>query len=127
MYRKDTVASVLAYRTKWHGDWTKKWFYVEVDSEHREEFKGFGLKRPKCEMNEAAEECYKIFNTVVEKIGSRDLIQEALAYNIFLTRTGWKLSKEVKSKEGELVTLAFKFKEHASYKYPSTGWLKLIE
>jgi hypothetical protein len=32
-----------------------------------------------------------------------------------------------KDKEDELVTLAFKFKEQASYKAPSAGWLKLIE
>jgi hypothetical protein len=24
---------------KWHSDWTKEWFYAEVDSEHREDFK----------------------------------------------------------------------------------------
>jgi hypothetical protein len=80
-------------------------FYVEVDSENCDEFKGilmsplkisFSLKRPKCKMNEVVEECYNTFNTDVEKIGSRDLIQEALAYNIFLTRIRWKLPKEVK-------------------------------
>jgi hypothetical protein len=87
----------------------------------------FGLKRPECDMNEATEKCYNILNTVVEKIGSEDLIQEALAYNIFPTRTGWKLSKEVKSKEGERFTIAFEFKEKASYKSPSTCWLKIIE
>jgi hypothetical protein len=135
-YRKDTTGPVLAYRTKWHGDWTKEWCYAEVDSEQREDFKGilmsplkvsFALKRPKCEMNEVADECFKAFNTVIKKIGSRDLIQEALAYNIYPTQTGWKLPKEVKSKDGELVTLAFDFKEQSSYKAPSVGWLRLIE
>jgi hypothetical protein len=62
------------------------------------------------EMNEVADECYEAFNVVVKKIGSRDLMQEALAYNIYPTRIGWKLSKEVKSKDGELVTLPFVFK-----------------
>jgi hypothetical protein len=71
----------------------------------------FGLTRLKCEMNETVEECYKIFNMVIEKIGSQDLTQEVLAHNIFPTWTEWKLPKEVKSKEGELVTLAFGFKE----------------
>jgi hypothetical protein len=32
----------------------------------------------------------------VKKIGSRDLIQEALTYKIYPTRTRWKLPKEVK-------------------------------
>jgi hypothetical protein len=37
--------------------------------------------------------------SVIKKIGSRDLIQEALAYNIYPTRTRWKLLKEVKCNE----------------------------
>jgi hypothetical protein len=84
----------------------------------------FGLKRPKCNIRKAAKTCYKAFNAVAEKIGSRDLIQEFLAYNIFPTGTRWKLMKEVKSKEGELVTVAFEFKEQASFKAPSLGWLQ---
>jgi hypothetical protein len=55
------------------------------------------------------------------------LIQEALAYNILPALTGWKLPKKVKCKDGELVTLAFEFKEQSSYKAPPKGWLKLIE
>jgi hypothetical protein len=35
--------------------------------------------------------------------------------------------KVIKSKEGELVTLAFEFKEQASFKATSLGWLMLIE
>jgi hypothetical protein len=87
----------------------------------------FSLKRLKCEMNEATDECYKAFNTVIRKIGSRDLIQEALSFYIYLTRTGWKFSKEVKSKDDELVTLAFDFIEQSSYKAPSDEWLRFIE
>jgi hypothetical protein len=87
----------------------------------------FGLKWPKCEMSEAAEECYKAFDTVIKRIGSQNLIQEALAYDIYPTWTGWKLPKDVKTKDGELVTLAFTFKEQSSYKTPSPGWLRLIE
>jgi hypothetical protein len=136
VYRKYTTGPILAYQTKWHGDWTKEWFYVEVDFEQREDFKSmpmsplkisFGLKRPKCEMSEATEECYKAFDTVVKRIGSQDLIQEALAYNIYPIWTGWKLPKDVKTKDGELVTLAFSFKEQSLNKAPSPGWLRLIE
>jgi hypothetical protein len=54
-YHKDASGLVLAYQTKWHSDWTKEWFYVEVDSDQREDFKWmvmspleicFALKRP---------------------------------------------------------------------------------
>jgi hypothetical protein len=36
-------------------------------------------------------------------------------------------TKEVKSKDEELVTLAFGFKEQSSYKAPLARWLRLIE
>jgi hypothetical protein len=64
---------------------------------------------------------------IVKRIGYRDLIQEELAYNIYPTWTGWKLPKVVKTKKGELVTLAYGFKEQSSYKAPLVGWLRLIE
>jgi hypothetical protein len=52
---------------------------VEVDSEHCEDLKNmlmrplrtsFGLKRLKCEFNEADEVCYNTFNIVAKRIGS---------------------------------------------------------
>lgn len=76
-YRKDTSSLVLAYRMKWHGDWTKEWYYAKVYSEQREDFNGilmspleisFALKRPMCEMNEAADECYKAFNSIIKRL-----------------------------------------------------------
>jgi tRNA threonylcarbamoyladenosine modification (KEOPS) complex Pcc1 subunit len=87
----------------------------------------FGLKRPKCELSEAIEEWFRSFNAVMKRIGSRYLIQEALSYNVYKTRTRWKLLKDVKTKDGERVTLAFGFKDQSLYKAPSAGWLRLIE
>lgn len=78
-------------------------------------------------MSEAADECFKAFSTLIKKIGSQDLIQEALAYNIYPTQTRWKLPKEVKCKDKELVTLAFDFKEQSTYKVPSARQLKFVE
>lgn len=109
--------------------------YAKVDSKQRDDFKGmlmsplkvsFGLKRSKCELKEATDECYRAFNTIIKRIRSRYLIQEALAYNIYPTRTGWKLPKDVKSKDGQLVRLTFDFNEQSSYKAPWVGWLRLI-
>ena len=45
---------------------------------------------------------------------------------MYLTRIGWKLSKELKSKDEELVNLAFGFKEQSLYKDPSTKQLRFI-
>jgi hypothetical protein len=63
----------------------------------------FSLKRPKCEMSEAADECFKAFSVVIKKIGSRDLVQEALAFNKYPTRIGWKLLKEAKCNDEVLI------------------------
>lgn len=110
-------------------------FYSKVDSKQRDDLKGmlmsplkvsFGLKWSKCELNEATDECYRAFNTITKRIRSRYLIQEALSYNIYPTRTGWKLPKDVKSKDGQLVRLTVDFNDQSSYKAPSVGWLRLI-
>jgi hypothetical protein len=63
----------------------------------------FSLKRPKCEMSEAADECFKASSVVIKKIGSRDCVQEALAFNIYPTQIGWKLLKEAKCNEEGLI------------------------
>jgi hypothetical protein len=78
-------------------------------------------------MSQAADECFKAFNTIIKKIGSQDLVQEALACNIYPTQTGWKLLNEVKCKDEELITLAFDFKEQSTYKALLAGWQKFIE
>lgn len=68
VYRKDTVALVIAYQTKWHVDWTKEWFYTKVNSENCKDFKNmlmsplntrFSLKRLKCEMGEVPKSATK--------------------------------------------------------------------
>lgn len=62
----------------------------------------FGLKRPNYRMSEAIQDDYKAYNVVVERIGTQDLIQEFLAYNVFPTQTGWKVpnvSKALKMKD----------------------------
>jgi hypothetical protein len=42
----------------------------------------FGLRRPKVEINEAAEACQKAFGIVCFFIGTRDLIQEHIAFRV---------------------------------------------
>jgi hypothetical protein len=75
VYRRDYVAPMLAYQTKWHS----YWFYAEVDSEQREDFEhmlmsplkiSFDLKRPNCRMSRATQDSYKAYNIVVKRIGT---------------------------------------------------------
>jgi (p)ppGpp synthase/HD superfamily hydrolase len=82
----------------------------------------FGLKRSNCKISGAAKEAFKAYNIMVNRTGTHDLVQELLAYKVFHTQTGRKVSKMPKVKKGnkeevidKLVTLPFKFKEQASF------------
>jgi hypothetical protein len=68
----------------------KEWFYVKNDLKAREDIKDiimrpiwqhFGLRKPKVEMDEAAKECQRAFGIVCSFIGTRDLVQEHVAYD----------------------------------------------
>jgi hypothetical protein len=88
-------------------------------------------------MSGATSDAIKAFDFVAENIGTRDLIQVFLAYNVYPTQTGWKLSKIPEASEArkdgkdevdhKLVTLSFEFKEQDSFQAPSLGWLNFIE
>src|SRR6187455_3505752 len=89
--RSGSSCPVPTFRKRWPGDWMKEWFYVKNDLKAREDIKGiimrpiwqsFGLRRPKVEIDEATEECRKAFDIVCSFIGTRDLVQEHVAYRI---------------------------------------------
>jgi hypothetical protein len=70
----------------------EEWFYVKNDLKAREDIKEiimrpiwsrFGLRKLKVEIDEAAEACRRAFNTVCSFIGTRDLLQEHVAYRIW--------------------------------------------
>jgi hypothetical protein len=64
----------------------------------------------------------------LEHIGTRDLVQEFLAYRVFPTLKEWdmpKLKGEKKKKELVWLPYHFKFKKH--FKEPCQEWLETIE
>jgi hypothetical protein len=65
----------------------------------------FGLRKPKVEIDDAAEACQKAFDTICFFIGTRDLIQEHIAFRVWPLVESWEMPKETitKSSEGELV------------------------
>jgi hypothetical protein len=80
-----------------------EWFYVKNDLKSREDIKSiimrpiwqrFGLRRPKVEMNEAAEECQRAFGIVCSFIGTRDLVQEHIAFRVWPLVEKWEMPKE---------------------------------
>jgi hypothetical protein len=130
--RSGSSCPVPTFRKRWPGDWMTKWFYVKNDLKSREDIKSiimrpiwqrFGLRWPKVEMNEAAEECQKAFGVVCSFIGTRDLVQEHIAFRVWPLVEKWEMPKETikENDEGGLVRLKYTFK------YRDDDWLKSIE
>jgi hypothetical protein len=116
----------------------KEWFYVKNDLKVREDIKDiimrpiwqrFGLQKPKVDIDEAAEECQRAFGVVCSFIGTRDLIQEHIAFRVWPLVEKWEMPKETitKSDEGGLVRLKYTFRYEGKFVEPDDDWLKCIE
>jgi hypothetical protein len=90
--RSGSSYPVRTFRKRWPGAWMEEWFYVKNDLKAREDIKEiimcpilsrFGLQKPKLEIDEVAEACQRAFSTVCTFIGTRDLVQEHVAYRIW--------------------------------------------
>ena len=89
----------------------------------------FGLRKPKVEIGDAVEACQKAFGTVRSFIGTRDLIQEHIAFRVWPLVESWEMPKETitKSSGGELVRLKYTFRYGDKFDEPNDDWLKCIE
>jgi hypothetical protein len=89
----------------------------------------FGLRKPKAEMDEAAEECQRAFGVVCSFIGTRDLTQEHIAFRVWPLADNWEMPKETvkETNEGGLVRLKYTFKYGDKFVEPDDDWLKSIE
>jgi hypothetical protein len=115
VYRKDTKAPVLSYRTKWPTGWKSEWFYMKADEKKREKLMtmvmspltlSFGMTRSLCNM-QLGSPCQLAeveFRVVAEQISTRDLVQEYLANRTYPTSSGWGMLKRKEvGKKHELV------------------------
>jgi hypothetical protein len=129
---------VPTFWKRWPGDWMKEWFYVKNDLKTREDIKDiimrpiwqhFGLRKPKVDIDEVAEECRRAFGVVCSFIGTRDLIQEHIAFRVWPLVEKWEIPKETISKpdEGGLVRLKYTFRYGDKFVEPDDDWLKCIE
>jgi hypothetical protein len=129
---------VPTFRKRWPGAWMEEWFYVKNDLKAREDIKEiimrpiwsrFGLRKPKVEINEAAEACRRAFSTVCSFIGTRDLVQEHVAYRIWPLIDSWEMPKETitNPSEGGLVRLKNTFRFRDQFVEPDDDWLKCVE
>jgi hypothetical protein len=136
--RPNASHPVPTFRKRWPGAWMEEWFYVKNDLKAREDIKEvimrpiwsrFGLRKPKVEIDDAAEACQKAFSTVCSFIGTRDLIQEHIAFRVWPLVQSWEMPKETitKSSEGDLVRLKYTFRFGDKFDEPNNDWLKCIE
>jgi hypothetical protein len=89
----------------------------------------FGLRRPKVEIDDAAEACQKAFSTVCSFISTRNLIQEHIAFRVWPLVESWEMPKETitDSSEGGLVPLKYTFRFGDKFDEPNDDWLMCIE
>jgi hypothetical protein len=89
----------------------------------------FGLRKPKVEIDEAAEGCRRAFRIVCSFIGTRDLVQEHVAYRIWPLVDNWEMPKETinNPNEGGLVRLKYTFRFGDQFIEPDDDWLKCVE
>jgi hypothetical protein len=107
MPRSKASYLVPMFRKKWPGSWMKEWFYVKNDLNQREDVKGiiqrpiwscFGIRRPPDAHGNDVQACQAAFNTVCTYIGTRDLVQEHIAYKVWPLANEWEMPKETSCK-----------------------------
>jgi hypothetical protein len=80
-------------------------------------------------MNEAAEECQRAFGVVCSFIGTRDLVQEHIAFRVWPLAEKLEMPQEAikEADEGGLIRLKYTFKFGDKFTEPDDDWLKSIE
>jgi hypothetical protein len=134
-YHKTTKFPVISYRSKWPAGWKSEWFYVKVDKDEDKLVQSpleltFGETRPRCNMirGSPSQIAMAEFRVISDQIGTRDLVQEFLAFKVFPTMRDWEMPKlEGEKKKGELVRLPYHYKFKKHFKKPCQEWLDTIE
>jgi hypothetical protein len=138
MARSDASYPVLTFRKRWPHAWMEEWFYVKYDLVEREGIKGiiqrpiwslFSIKMSATALGNDIEAFQKAFNIVCAFIGTRDLVQEHIAYRVWPLVTGWEMPKETSagSSQGDLVYLKYTFRYIDQFDELSDDWQTCIE
>jgi hypothetical protein len=116
----------------------QEWFYVKNDLNQQEDVKGiiqcliwsrFGIRRPLIALGNDVQACQAAFNTVCTYIGTRDLVQEHIAYRVWPLASGWEMPKEdaAGSSQNGLVYLKYTFRYRSKFNEPNDDWLDAIK
>jgi hypothetical protein len=138
MPRYDMSYPVPTFWKRWLGVWMEEWFYVKDNLVEKEDIKGiiqrpiwsrFSIRRPATALRNEIETCQRSFNTVCTFIGTRDLVQEHIAYRVWPLVNDWEMPKEAAagSSKGGLVYLKYTFRYREQFDEPNDKWLNCIE
>jgi hypothetical protein len=108
----------------------QEWFYVKIDLSKREDVKGinqcpiwscFGIRKPLIALENDVQACQIAFNIVCTYIGTRDLVQEHIAYSVWPLASGWEMPKEATagSSQNGLVYLKYTFQYRNQFDEPN--------
>ena len=89
----------------------------------------FGIRRPSIVNSDKAQACLVAFNTMCSYIGTRDLVQEHIAFKVWPLVNEWEMPKETtdSSSEGGLVYLKYTFRYRSQFGELDDEWLEAIE
>jgi hypothetical protein len=116
----------------------RQWFYVKNDLVEREDVKDiiqrpiqsrFSIQRPSIMNSDKAQACLVAFNAVCSYIGTRDLVQEHIAFKVWPLVNELEMPKETtdSSSEGGLVYLKYTYRYRSQFGEPNDKWLEAIE
>jgi hypothetical protein len=136
--RFDVSYPVPTFRKRWLGARMQEWFYVKNDLVEKEDIKGiiqrpiwslFDIRRLSLTLGNDIQACQAAYSTVCTYIGTRDLVQEYIAYRVWPLGSEWEMPKETAagSNEGGLVYLKYTFKYRNQFDEPNDDWLDCIE
>jgi hypothetical protein len=108
---------------------------VIIDLSQREDIRGiiqrpiwscFSIRRPPIALGNDVQACQVAFNIVCTYIGTRDLVQEHIAYRVWPLANGrWEMPKEAAdgSSQNGLVYLKYTFRYRSQFDEPNNDWL----
>ena len=111
---------------------------MKNDLDQREDIRGiiqrpiwsrFGIRRPSVVLVNDVQACQMTFNTICTYIGTRDLIQEHIAYRVWPLASGWEMPKEAAtgSSQSGLIYRKYTFRFRDRFDESNDDWLDAIE
>jgi hypothetical protein len=88
----DVSYPVPTFQKRWPGAWMQEWFYMKNDLVEWEDIKGiiqrpiwsrFDIRRSSLALGNDVQACQAAYNTVCTYFGTRDLVQEHIAYRVW--------------------------------------------